>query len=218
MYVPFLLAEIMHLSGIVTILFTGMAARQYVVPNLSSATESNSDTFFRLVAHIAETSIFLELGLSVFGLAGGNLYWRFVLWSFFACLLGRVFNIYPIAFFFNQSLRRAESEITDDPYVVHVEMKVSDQDMDESAEYENVWSPNETLTPVRRRDLKISMKAAHMLWFSGLRGAVAYACVRSFPDTFGHKTPFIVTTMIIVLVSHKEHVSSFVRNNARLSL
>jgi hypothetical protein len=40
-----------------------------------------------------------------------------------------------------------------------------------------------------------------MLWFSGLRGAVAYACVKKFPDTFGHQTFFVVTTMSIVLVT-----------------
>jgi NhaP-type Na+/H+ or K+/H+ antiporter len=70
MYVPFLLAELIGLSGIVTILFTGMAARTYVVPNLSTATATNADLLFRLAAHLAESAIFLELGLSVFGLSG----------------------------------------------------------------------------------------------------------------------------------------------------
>jgi NhaP-type Na+/H+ or K+/H+ antiporter len=51
------------------------------------------------------------------------------------------------------------------------------------------------------RDLKIPAKTAHMLWFSGLRGAVAYACVRSFPDTFHHDDEFTVTTMVIVLIT-----------------
>jgi NhaP-type Na+/H+ or K+/H+ antiporter len=65
MYVPFLFAEMLHLSGIVTILFCGIAARRYVVPNLSEPTEENAEIFFRLAAHLAEKSIFLELGLSV---------------------------------------------------------------------------------------------------------------------------------------------------------
>lgn len=38
MYVPFLLAELLELSGIVTILFSGLAAQVYVVPNLSQGT------------------------------------------------------------------------------------------------------------------------------------------------------------------------------------
>lgn len=40
-----------------------------------------------------------------------------------------------------------------------------------------------------------------MIWFSGLRGAVAYACVRSFPDSFGHADEFTMTTMAVVLLS-----------------
>merc|ERR1711988_1358947 len=30
---------------------------------------------------------------------------------------------------------------------------------------------------------------------------VAYACARSFPNTYGHQKEFIVTTMVIVLVT-----------------
>ena len=65
MYFPFTIAEICRLSGIVTVLFTGLAARRYAEPNLSKFTRENSDTIFRLVSHVTETVIFLELGLSV---------------------------------------------------------------------------------------------------------------------------------------------------------
>ena len=41
----------------------------------------------------------------------------------------------------------------------------------------------------------------HVLWFAGLRGAVAYACVRKFPNLFGHTDEFTAATMVIVLVS-----------------
>ena len=41
----------------------------------------------------------------------------------------------------------------------------------------------------------------HVLWFAGLRGAVAYACVRSFPNVYGHADEFTAATMVIVLIS-----------------
>jgi hypothetical protein len=41
----------------------------------------------------------------------------------------------------------------------------------------------------------------HILWFAGLRGAVAYACAREFPDVNGNKNAFIAATMVIVLVT-----------------
>ncbi|KAI2510164.1 potassium:proton antiporter [Fragilaria crotonensis] len=184
MYVPYLCAEILRMSGI-----------------------TNSEAFFRLAAHIAEVSIFLELGLCVFPLfAGeGNFQWRFILWAILACLIGRAANVYPIAFFFNRSLRdeiplMTYHESDKNEFVGHFEMTdITEEKKDESNAPQ--LRMQSSMTPESRRDLKIRWKTAHMLWFSGLRGAVAYACVRSFPDTFNHQTEFVVVTMAIVLVT-----------------
>jgi NhaP-type Na+/H+ or K+/H+ antiporter len=246
MYVPFLLAELIGLSGIVTILFTGMAARTFVVPNLSAATATNSELLFRLAAHLAESSIFLELGLSVFGLSG-SLNARFIMWALLACLIARAVNIYPITFLLNLHIQRTAEEEESDGNDHHqqdqlrptpakknehqhvLEMSevgvvsnnaaaddhannnnekgdhykmIDDHDDAHPQEEAGLPPPSfDTLTPKVRQDLKIHSKTAHMLWFSGLRGAVAYACVRSFPDTFGHQREFIITTMVIVLVT-----------------
>jgi NhaP-type Na+/H+ or K+/H+ antiporter len=246
MYVPFLLAELIHLSGIVTILFTGMAARSFVVPNLSIQTADTAEKLFRLAAHLAETSIFLELGLSVFGLTG-SFELKFTLWALAACLVARAVHVYPITMFFNQALQRDPKELmrragvacvsnqqygppknistrsgrkkSKENHVVkfHEDMSNSlatdDHHVHEDKyhEAEGVYheAPNimpqesdmSSITPKRERDLKIASKTAHMLWFSGLRGAVAYACVRSFPNTFGHTNEFAMTTMAIVLIT-----------------
>jgi hypothetical protein len=58
-----------------------------------------------------------------------------------------------------------------------------------------------TLTLDSRKDQKIQTSTANMLWFSGLRGAVAYACAKTFPDTFGHQKEFMATTMALVLIT-----------------
>ena len=39
------------------------------------------------------------------------------------------------------------------------------------------------------------------MWFAGLRGAVAYACAREFPDVYGHRNEFINATMVIVVIT-----------------
>jgi NhaP-type Na+/H+ or K+/H+ antiporter len=57
------------------------------------------------------------------------------------------------------------------------------------------------MTPQRRRDKKITWSEAHALWFCGLRGAMAYALSRAFPDTYGNRNVFVVTTMVIALVT-----------------
>ncbi|KAL3909690.1 MAG: hypothetical protein SGILL_007988, partial [Bacillariaceae sp.] len=59
----------------------------------------------------------------------------------------------------------------------------------------------DTATPWERKDLKIRWNTVNMMWFSGLRGAVAYACVRTFPDTLGHQKDFAMTTMAVVLIT-----------------
>jgi hypothetical protein len=58
-----------------------------------------------------------------------------------------------------------------------------------------------TATPWESKDLKIRGNTTHMLWFCGLRGAVAYACVRTFPDDLGHRKDFAMTTMAIILIT-----------------
>lgn len=41
----------------------------------------------------------------------------------------------------------------------------------------------------------------HMLWFSGLRGAVAFSCAHNFPNVHGHRTLFATTTIMLIIVS-----------------
>lgn len=229
MYVPFLIAEMLGLSGIVTILFTGMAARAYVVPNVSEDTASNANTLFRLAAHLAETSIFLELGLSVFGMKG-SVYGAFIGWSLLACLIGRALNVYPLVYLYNSRFRKQQSgheqldNRNENIHNSHVDASSAPNDSDEveltnvaSRSHDSMDSASHSASlecpdshdsteishfrGMVQHDLDISSSTAHMLWFSGLRGAVAYACVRSFPNTFHHAEIFTVTTMCIVLAT-----------------
>lgn len=167
MYLPFFIAESLGLSGIVTILFTGISAQRYATHNLSDATEEAADKLFRMWAHVAETSIFLELGLSVISYNEDKFgyQWHFTGYAILACLIGRALNIYPLRSIYNGFLLRKEAR-------THL--------MDSFGQIEESPSvlSSQTLTPVARKDLKIRNGTANMLWFSGLRGAVAYACAK----------------------------------------
>ena len=48
---------------------------------------------------------------------------------------------------------------------------------------------------------KIPMNTQHMLVFSGLRGAVAFACASNFPDNNGNRDAILLVTMFVVLIS-----------------
>lgn len=189
MYTPFVLAECFHLSGIVTIFFSGISARRYIAPNVSSATRRNADVLFKLTANIAEICIFLELGLSVFGLPG-SFNWSFIAWSSVGSLLGRAIGIYPLAMMYNWCLKKN---------TYHSNGPDSQLDASES----DKAPPEFTNVPGQRKshDKYIPLQMVHMIWFAGLRGAVAYACVRKFPNVSGHADTFTATTMVIVLLS-----------------
>ncbi len=226
-YIPFLLAEVLKLSGIVTILFTGVAANRYVVPNLSSITKVNADMLFRLLAHLAETSIFLELGLSVFGLIG-HWNWKLIGWSLLATLVARALNILPLSFLFNRCLLRETPDIYPnemvEDHILEFRRAFSPAANDRQGSLLGNFRNDElsfggmepppmryamsfsdasdiTATPFTRKDLKIRANTCAMMWYSGLRGAVSYACVRSFPDASPYKLDFIMTTMALVVIT-----------------
>lgn len=123
--------------------------------------------------------------------AGGkNFLWRFIGWAVLACLLGRALK--PTL---------GDLEMTD-------RVVMSDQASSESPEEndtnhtQHMPSPESyVVDPSVRRDQRIPASIALILWFSGLRGAVAYACAKMFPYSFGIREHFIWTTMAIVLVT-----------------
>lgn len=207
MYMPFFSAELFDLSGIVTILFTGISAKRYATQNLSDATEVNVDALFRVTAHLAETCIFLELGLSVFGLSYyGSSEWKFACWAILACLIGRGLNIYPLRYAYNLSLLWAKKDCSDSQNFpaksTHETKNLQDNTNAASQEQQPGLdsSPSTfSMTPIVKKDLKIRNNTAHMLWFSGLRGAVAYACAKTFPNNNGNRPYFVFATIAIVL-------------------
>jgi sodium/hydrogen exchanger 8 len=191
MYIPYMLAEVFHLSGIVTVFFSGMSARRYIEPNISPETAKNAEAVFKSIAYLAETCIFLILGLSCFGYVDG-FQWKFIGFAFLASLVGRALSIYPISIIYNCSLRET---VTDS--LLDLEDDVS------------VGSSGSTVrsggsrrrTPERRKDREIPARFMHVLWFAGLRGAVAYACAKNFPNVYGHENDFVTATMVIVLLN-----------------
>lgn len=103
-------------------------------------------------------------------------------------MIGRALNIYPLRSLYNSLLLNEEAES-------HLKEAFDPQN---SLGNPSMLSAT-TLTPAARKDLKIRNKTANMLWFSGLRGAVAYACAKTFPNEFGNRPVFLFTTMAIVL-------------------
>jgi len=70
-------------------------------------------SFFRLISHVSETSIFLILGLSVVKtFKTADVHWGgFFMWTCVACLLARAFNIYSLSYLYNISHRGSSERL-----------------------------------------------------------------------------------------------------------
>nr|KAG5703403.1 hypothetical protein BaRGS_022452 [Batillaria attramentaria] len=79
-YLPYALAEGIHLSGIMAILFCGIVMSHYTHLNLSPVTQITVQQTFRTMAFICETCVFAYLGLAIFSFRV-NVKPAFVIWS-----------------------------------------------------------------------------------------------------------------------------------------
>ncbi|CAG9862140.1 unnamed protein product [Phyllotreta striolata] len=107
-YAPYVLAEGIHLSGIMAILFCGIVMSHYTHFNLSTVTQITMQQTLRTLAFIAETCVFAYLGLALFSFKH-RVEPALIVWSIVLCLLGRACNIFPLAILVN---RFREHQIT----------------------------------------------------------------------------------------------------------
>jgi len=152
-YIAYLVAESFHMSGIVTILFCGIAMSIFVRPNVSSHVRDLSKHVAKCLAHVFETYVFVYLGLSLFTLPQ---VWDTAIVSVYAiviCLFARVCNIYPLSWVVNKFISK-----------------------------------------------KISPKKQFTMWFSGLRGAIAFVLALQASEDFKdqHGAEILTTTIIVI--------------------
>ncbi|WZZ05618.1 hypothetical protein YC2023_091539 [Brassica napus] len=156
-YFSYMLAEGLSLSGIVSILFTGIVMKHYTYSNLSTNSQRFVSSFFHLISSLAETFVFIYMG---FDIAMENHSWShvgFILFSILFIVIARAANVFGCG------------------YLVNL---------------------------VRPAHRKIPMTHQKALWYSGLRGAMAFALalqsVHDLPEGHG-QTIFTATTAIVVL-------------------
>jgi sodium/hydrogen exchanger 8 len=162
-YMSFMMAEGLRLSGIVAILFCGVGMAHYTYENLSPHGKEVSRTLFKILASLAETFVFVYLGLAMFTfknkLNGPQV--MLVIVSLVAILFARLFCVYPLSFLAN--LGR---------------------------------NPN-------TKPGKINQKFMFVLWFSGLRGAVAFviAVTSALRNDFPGSDEILTTTLVISIIT-----------------
>ncbi|RHY33200.1 hypothetical protein DYB32_003121 [Aphanomyces invadans] len=123
-YGSYSLAEVMKLSGIMSLFFCGITMAHYNTTNLSTTSQS----IFQSFALVAEFFVFLYMGMGICVGQFGRWDVKFMVLAIVFCLIARLFNIFPLS-----------------------------------------WLAN------CQRKEKVTGQMQVVLWFAGLRGAIAFA-------------------------------------------
>lgn len=106
-YVTYLLADSLHLSGVVAILFVGIGLNHFLRPLLNREGKEFSEGLVRVLAVTADTSVFFQVGLDI-ALTMGTTRGidtkgdgEMVGWVLLAMLVSRTVTVFPIAFVVN---------------------------------------------------------------------------------------------------------------------
>merc|ERR1711884_35061 len=96
-YSTFLLAAVFGLTGIVAVLFCGIAQAHYTFNNLSQESQHSTKSFFDLLNFMAENFIFSYIGVSMFTFPKHHFDPVYISAAFVAIFLGRALNVYPLS-------------------------------------------------------------------------------------------------------------------------
>ncbi|KAK8495528.1 hypothetical protein V6N12_066088 [Hibiscus sabdariffa] len=100
-YFSYMLAEGLGLSGIVSILFTGIVMKHYTYSNLSGNSQRFVSGFFHLISSLAETFIFIYMGFDIAMEKHSWSHLGFILFSILFIAVARAANVFSCAYLVN---------------------------------------------------------------------------------------------------------------------
>ena len=197
---PYYVAEALRLSGIVTILFTGIACRRYVKKNLPLAAQSGLSDLLTLLSTLSEVSIFLLLGLSTPGaLSLSSFSWRWSLACVAVVTLGRAVSVYPLLLVYNACVVAFHGPQGSQVFTTIPSIDNSSSSKRASVSASSSSSSSSGPEADAQVHYVLPMAHLHMIALAGLRGAVAFACSQLFSDANGHKDLVLSMTTVVVL-------------------
>jgi len=156
-YLSYFMAEMMYLSGIMSLFFCSVCLAHYNFYNISTNAQISTQEAFKSMAQMSETFVFAYIGIEAgLSISSAHLQWHIpmCLLTILCCLIARAANIFPLCGLAN--LLR--------------------------------WRNHSRIIPFR---MQIP------LWFSGLRGAVAFALSLSF---LGPEVKYVVSSTLVLVL------------------
>ena len=108
-YAAYFLAQGLDLSGIVAILFCGVTLAHYAYNSLRPSSKKITKSTLKLMAYIAETVVFLFLGLALFAFRQEYNIWL-IICAALVLLATRALHIFPLGFLLNRARRATLSK------------------------------------------------------------------------------------------------------------
>ncbi|CAH8831748.1 unnamed protein product [Trichobilharzia szidati] len=209
-YSTFLFAEAVGLTGIVSVLFCGVTQAHYTYNNLSDESKVWTKSFFELLNFLSENFVFAYIGVSTFTFR--HHYWdvRFVLITLFACVIARAVSVYPLTALIN-FCRSYHCSCTSNCLKGRSNSYSIDKGImpGSSLSSNSIESTDVSITSAsgggggdnRKRAVnKITLNFQHMIFFSGLRGAMAFSlAIRNTSSEI--RRMFFSTTIVIVVTT-----------------
>lgn len=158
-YGSFLLAEALHVSGVLATVAAGLLMGNLGVlaaperNRLSSRGREVVNAFWEFAAFIANSLVFLLIGVTVAGISFQDLGWTALLIAVALVLIGRALSVYPLCLPF-------------------------------------MWS-----------HWRVPIREQHVLWWGGLRGALALALALALPPSLPMRNEIVVATFGVVAFS-----------------
>ena len=197
-WIAYMLAEALELVGIVSILFCGIVMGHYTRRNLSSGGRALSSGAFSITAQLSETFVFIYCGASVF--LAQRRFFGTAFWTVVMCLLSRLVVVFPGVTLINRHSRRGGAGMGKQP-VDNSDTALLLGGDDKDSKHDKGFGDFKSRNGVMKSCGFVTRKAqtfiskwlnsvsssffgggqpipenhARMLWFSGLRGAMAFA-------------------------------------------
>jgi solute carrier family 9 (sodium/hydrogen exchanger), member 8 len=181
-YLCYATGEALGLSGILALFFQGMVLSHYNSYNLSSTAHVASEQIFATLATLAETVVYLFMGMGVFTGRFSSYDPLFSMLALLFCLLGRALNIFPLSFIANLCRSRG-----------------SGLDLSNSSHYLSGSSHGVGNTSGSSKGRKVTFNMQCVMCFAGLRGAIAFALAMNMPGP--NREEYATATLSICIVT-----------------
>lgn len=100
-FITYSAAELIHLSSVIALLFSGIFMSQYAYLNLSFQAREESCVVAKILSNFAEAFVFCYLGLSCMSIQLSYISYSFIIIVFFLLILGRTITVYFVGFVVN---------------------------------------------------------------------------------------------------------------------